>query len=292
RWDYTGQEVSRFEIERLVGAESFQPAGSVGSSVRQLTDRFTTVSGQSCTYRVRAVNGDSRSEFAEQTRMITDPCVMQLIEGGKFAMGSNTISLDEQPVHEVTVSSFFLDATEVTYARYSAFCNATGRPYPHAPSWGWRSDSPVVNVSWLDAAAYARWAGKRLPTEAEWEYAARGGKSSKGFLYSGGSALEDVAWYTSNSGATTHPVRAKIANESGLFDMTGNASEWCSDWYSEGYYSASPALNPPGPSAGSYRICRGGWWGANAVQCLVAARDANSPAAIHPGAGFRCAESY
>jgi formylglycine-generating enzyme len=211
-----------------------------------------------------------------------------LVEGGTFQMGSTSGNPSEQPVHTVTVGSFYLDPTEVTVAKYRAFCTATGRSMPIAPSWGWSDDNPVVNVSWNDATEYAKWAGKRLPTEAEWEYAARGGNQSYGYTYSGSNSIDPVAWYIGNSGSRTHAVGTKTPNELGLYDMSGNAFEWCSDYYDGGYYSASPSVNPKGPSTGTNRALRSGAWLNVAVGCRVASRNWAGPTDKAEHMGFRC----
>lgn len=220
------------------------------------------------------------------------PDGMVLVTGGTFQMGSTSGESDEQPVHAVTLSSFYLDAREVTVAQYRAFCTATGRSMPSAPSWGWSEDNPIVNVSWYDATAYCQWAGKRLPTEAEWEYATRGGNKSVGYTYSGSNSLDEVAWYVSNSGGRTHAVATKTPNELELFDMPGNVIEWCSDWHSSWYYSVSPSVNPKGPSTGINRVARGGTWGSVAINCRLAGRDWSTPSWIYPNLGFRCAKDY
>jgi sulfatase modifying factor 1 len=215
---------------------------------------------------------------------------------GTFQMGSTSGNSDEQPVHTVTVDPFYIDKYETTVAQYRAFCTATGRSMPPAPPWGWSEDNPIVFVSWFDATDYAQWAGKRLPTEAEWEYAARGGSLSKGYTYSGSNTVGDVAWYHGNSGARTQAVGTKTPNELGLYDMTGNVDEWCSDWYSNTYYSVSPSVNPPGPSSGVYRVLRGGAYIDLDNKCRAAARlwwDPTLPTS-QPGSfiGFRCAQDY
>ena len=129
----------------------------------------------------------------------------------------------------------------------------------------------------------------RMPTEAEWEYAARGGNKSKGYLYSGGNTMDNVGWYEDNSDITNHPVAQKSANELGLYDMSGNVWEWCSDW--EGSYSSSPQTNPTGPSTGSYRVLRGGGWVNSATYCRVAKRFSNLPS-YRSDYGVRLALSY
>ena len=156
----------------------------------------------------------------------------------------------------------------------------------------WKGDNlPVENVSWNDVQKFikklnAKTGGHfRLPTEAEWEYAARGGAKSRGYKYAGSNDAGSVGWYSNNSGAKTHPVGQKKPNELGLYDMSGNVWEWCQDW--KGSYSSSAQTNPKGPSSGSYRVDRGGSWSDGARHVRVANRDYSSPSYLLNSLGFR-----
>jgi len=149
-------------------------------------------------------------------------------------------------------------------------------------------DCPVENVSWNDAMEYAKKVGKRLPTEAEWEYAARGGNQSRGYTYSGSNDLNSVGWYDGNSGSKTHPVAQKQPNELGLYDMSGNVWEWCADRYGENYYNQSPGSNPTGPASGSSRVLRGGSWFNSGGGCRVSNRGRDDPSCRDSYSGFRC----
>lgn len=184
---------------------------------------------------------------------------MALIAAGWFAMGSpeGLGGPQEHPRHKVFLDSYYLDKYEVAVAQYRKFCRATGRSMRAQPAWS-RDEHPVVNVDWNDAKAYCAYAGKRLPTEAEWEKAARGGTDTKYSFGDEAGGLADYAWYDFNSGNQTHPVGQKQPNQFGIYDMAGNVWEWVSDWYDRGYYRSSPQSNPPGPSSGSGRVVRGG----------------------------------
>lgn len=204
-------------------------------------------------------------------------------------MGSDEYE-NEKPIHTVEISSFRIGKYPVTFEEYDAYCQATGAKKPDGMGQG-KGRHPVVNVSWEDAQNYCLWlsekTGKtyRLPTEAEWEFAARGGTLSQGFLYAGGNDISEVAWYTKNSGYETHSVGGKKANELGLHDMSGNVWEWCSDWY--GDYPAGAQTNPTGPASGSYRVYRGGCAWFDAVDCRPAHRGRSTPTLRRDYLGFR-----
>jgi len=233
---------------------------------------------------------NSKSIVADSTK-ITRPSPdrrnMVLVEGGTFQMGSKI----NGPIHAVKTPSFYMDKYEVTVAEFKKFCKATGGSMPPAPPWGWKDNQPVVNVTWKDAVDYAAWVGKRLPTEAEWEFAARGGIHSKEFRFSGSNSLGEVAWYAENSSKTTHAVGTKASNELGLFDMSGNASEWCLDWYDGNYYRSSPVENPDGPDRGMDRVVRGGSFNGDDFDCRATFRHSALPVRQLFHLGFRCASS-
>lgn len=211
------------------------------------------------------------------------------IEGGTFIMGSDSVGSAEKPKHTVTISSFSMGKYEVTVAEYKAFCTSTDSTMPDEPYWGWNDKHPIVNVNFNDAKAYCNWLSEttdqnyRLPTEAEWEYAARGGNKSAGYTYSGSNDMEEVGWIGDNAGGQTQVVGRKKPNELGLYDMSGNVWEWCEDWY--GDYTATTQINPRGPGSGSDRVLRGGSWDSPFTE--VGFRLTNNPEYIFSYYGFR-----
>ena len=222
------------------------------------------------------------------------------VEGGTFQMGATaeqgSDAYDsEKPAHQVTVSSFSIGQTEVTQALWYAVMGQ--KPTSGGSQWnstdGLGDNHPAYYVSWDDCQEFItklnQLTGKqfRLPTEAEWEYAARGGNKSQGYKYAGSNTIGDVAWYTENSSLSTHDVATKQANELGIYDMSGNVWEWCSDWY--GSYSSDAQTNPTGAASGSNRVYRGGCWINGATYCRVANREWYSPTYASRNLGFRLA---
>jgi len=214
---------------------------------------------------------------------------MALVPAGTFMMGAEG-EIEYSPVHEVYVDSFYMDKREVTNAEYLKFCEATGRRLPEF--WGMDvyhcgpdyPDHPVVGVSWRDAAAYAEWAGKRLPTEAEWEYAARGGL--EGMNYPNGNEIDSSLANAKSDG--TVPVGSYPPNGYGLYDMAGNTNEWVADYFGYDYYQKSPRDNPQGPEKGKFRVFRGGGWHSGPFCNRVYFRNGLSPGWVDFNVGFRC----
>ena len=216
---------------------------------------------------------------------------MVRVEGCTFRMGA-TSEQDcdaydiEEPVHSVTLSSYYIGKTEVTQALWKAVMGSN-------PSKFKGENLPVENVSWDDCQVFVRKLNSltgqnfRLPTEAEWEFACRGGNNSLGYKYSGSDNIDNVAWFDCNSGRKTHFVATKSPNELGIYDMSGNVWEWCSDWYDK--YSSGAQANPKGPESGSCRVFRGGGWGSYAGYCRSSNRGYNTPTHRHDRLGLRLA---
>ena len=264
---------------------------------------------------------DLKPDFSEEYKHYLSnllPGKLVFVPQGTFIMGDTWGDgfYSEERAHEVFLTyNFYIGKYEVTFDQYDAFCEATGWEKPHDDVWG-RGQRPVINVSWNDATAYCNWlsekeglpkaydsngnlldkngsittdpskvVGYRLPTEAEWEYAARGGNKSEGYKYSGSDNVGDVAWYRDNSGDKTQEVGKKAPNELGIYDMSGNVREWCSDWYKS--YSTSAQTNPYNSIAGSVRVNRGGCWFNDAWNTRVANRSYGSLTYTRYTLGFR-----
>ena len=249
------------------------------------------------------------------------PPEMVFVQGGTFEMGQPDPNIalprlfdDEQPVHEVTLTDFYIGQYEVTQAQWAAVVPEYAPNYNH----GQGDTHPAYRISWYDAVTFCNRLsqqegytpvyyadagftqvydalddgsgtvyqdptanGYRLPTEAEWEYAARGGAQSEGYQYSGSDDINEVAWWDVNNdnSVSSQPAGTKAPNELGIYDMSGNVWEWCWDWYDSGYYGNSPPCAPLGPDGGSGRVLRGGSWANTASNCRVANRVNASPLA-------------
>ncbi len=256
------------------------------------------------------------------------PPEMVFVQGGTFEMGCTPEQIDcesdESPAHEVTIPDFYIGQYEVTQAQWAAVVPE------YAPNYGFGEGNshPAYYISWYDAVTFCNrlsqqegytpayytdpgftqvydalgngsgtiyWDlttnGYRLPTEAEWEYAARGGALSQGFLYSGSNNIDTVAWYSGNENGESRPVGTKAANELNIYDMSGNIREWCWDWYDETYYNISPTCAPSGVNNSLYRVHRGSSWSNPALVCRVAFRGPFPPGDRNGGFGFRLSRS-
>ncbi len=242
------------------------------------------------------------------------------VEGGSFYMGNDySDALDEKPEHKVTLSDFYIGKYEVTFDEFDLFCRTTGYPFPDDGGFG-RGKLPVMNVSWEGAILYCNWMstrfgydkvydidrdstglkikevhwdanGYRLPTEAEWEYVAKGGSKSQGYAYCGSNDPDEVAWYAKNSGGKPHEVGQKKPNELAVYDLLGNAWEWCWDYYDKNYYKNSPEKDPHGPDKGDARVYRGGNFKSEIEYLRITRRFSLSPKVTAGNVGFRLART-
>ena len=221
---------------------------------------------------------------------------MKLVEAGTFQMGSTTGESNEAPIHSVTISKdYYLGETEVTQALWKAVTGYS--PTSGGTTWsipyGSGNNYPAYHISYEDVQSFITKLNSltgenfRMPTEAEWEFAARGGNKSKGYTYSGSNTVGEVAWYDGNSSSQTHTVKIKAANELGIYDMSGNVWEWCSDWYDT--YGSSAQTDPAGPTTGTKRVYRGGGWTYYATGCRCAYRSSTTPSIRGRHLGVRLA---
>ena len=238
---------------------------------------------------------DSKQQDQIQSMLVEHELI--LIPGGEFTMGrvpSESQNYVDNYAHTIRIDSFYLDKYEVTNAQYFAFCEATGHPFPEF----WESgifnsgpgypDHPVVGVTWASARAYAEWKGMRLPTEAEWEYAARGGLTDKSYPL-GDDMDSSLANYYGTQGQSLE-VGSFPPNGYGLYDMAGNVVEWVHDFYAKDYYLESPPDNPTGPLYGKRRVIRGGGWRSGIGCNTVYFRQSLRPYWVDFNVGFRCAK--
>jgi len=322
-WTDTNQFEQGFKISRKVDNGAWQEnIATVGANVTNWVDSSININFQ-YQYRIRAYYQNHYSAYSNIGEYKN---TFVFVQGGTFQMGSNTYS-NELPIHSVTLSSFLIGKYEVTQEEWETVMTGNNNGISATPSsFSGNPNRPVESVSWYAAIVFCNrksiqegltpcyemnggtspdnwgtwntitcnWSanGYRLPTEAEWEYAARGGNQSNGYTYSGSNTVGDVAWYSSNSGGQTHDVGTKAPNELGIYDMSGNVREWCWDWYDDSYYSSSPSSNPKGPISGSYRVNRGGSWYSNGVYCRVAYRRSFSPGNSLYDLGFRLVRTF
>ena len=280
---------------------------SDGSGTGSFTSNLINLT-ENTTYYVRAyATNEKGTSYGEEKSFKTlekpvNPTIivngvsftMIAVEGGTFQMGATSeqgsdAGSDEYPVHSVTLSDYYIGETEVTQELWEAVMGSNPSYFSGNPQ------RPVEKVSWNDCQEFItrlnELTGKnfRLPTEAEWEYAARGGNESQGYKYSGSNTIGNVAWYRDNSSSATHNVKTKSPNELGIYDMSGNVWEWCEDRY--GSYSSGSQTNPTGPSSGFSRVLRGGSCYSYAKGCRVSLRGSRDSDTRFNGSGFRLAFS-
>ncbi len=340
-----GMEIHKMliEVKREVSKETntMQRPWTTDDLTREFY--FAGVEGNPEDYIERPIATETTNERESTTidetesAFITDGLI--LVEGGTFSMGSNDGETDEQPVHTVKVSSFYMGKYEITnqevvdvfthgiesgalfvdsitvknnYGNKQELLDLDDEDCQIVYSRGrlavqpGKENNPVIEISWYGAVVFCNllsemrgkdpaynlsdWScnftanGYRLPTEAEWEYAARGGNNHDGYEYSGSNTAGDVGWYSSNE---THPVGGKSPNSLGLYDMAGNVWEWCFDWYGSDYYSSTSLVDPEGPDSGSDRVLRGGSWGSDTSGLRCANRGRLNPANSGSNLGFR-----
>lgn len=243
---------------------------------------------------------EEKPEFKVGSTLISekDGMVMVYIPAGEFQMGSETGDNDEKPIHNVYLDAFWIDQTEVTNAMYANCVAAGGCAKPSSAAYledGAHPNHPVAFTSWKDASSYCTWAGRRLPTEAEWEKAARGGLESKSYPWGDETPVCDKGVNNgaqkSGCGGPMIPVASFGRNGYGLYDMAGNVWEWVADWYSIDYYSSSPGSNPTGPLSGEERVVRGGSWPSDDSYVRSASRGRFDPVFVAIDIGFRCSRS-
>lgn len=302
-WAYsTDDEAAEYEIALASSEENLSPGTvyTTRSSEYQTEETDAFAYGDTCWWRVRAIDENGVPGIWSESFH----CTVELLEmitaaGGTFLMGSNSGDEDESPPHNVTVTGFSISKYEVTQGLYEDVMDSNP-----AQGYGEGDDFPVYFVDWYDAVNFCNTLsdleglercytvngtdvtcdfvrnGYRLPTEAEWEFAARGGNSSGGFLYAGSDSPGTVAWYDDNDewrDDMSREVGGKAPNELGIHDMSGNLREWCWDWYSEFYYSGSPGVDPTGPASGQFKVFRGGWAGSDIYNLRTVDRAANWP---------------
>ena len=258
---------------------------------RKLADSLLGASGKR--------RGSTNQGFTEDAWGINMKLIW--VEGGEFMMGCTSeqsgCDSDEQNVRSVTVDGFYIGMLEVTQAQWekvmgTSISQQRNKANSSLSLCGVGSDYPMYYVSWEEATEFCRLLSNKtgrtytLPTEAQWEYAARGGKKNEETKYAGSNMIDAVAWYDDISDWSSHPCGTKRANALGIYDMSGNVYEWCKDWYSNSYTSYD-TNNPTGPSSGSFRVCRGGCWYLHKRWCRVAFRKKESPNSRYRTLGFR-----
>ena len=304
-WSQTNNEPTINDNSHNIGTAEY--AGKFAYTITSLTPETIYY------YRAYATNsvGTNYGEVYSFTTKSDVPEGFVKVESGTFSQGSTNGDEDEQPEHSVTLNSFFISEHEVTNQEFANFLNNYGNYIVQSGEYEgqhmldknnitqltesggtWSVVSgyenyPMVYVSWYGAYTYCQYYDYRLPTESEWEYAAKGGSLSEEYTYSGSNTCGNVAWFSDNA-SSSNTVKQKTENELVIYDMSGNVWEWCNDWYGADYYAESSSSNPTGPAGGAYRIIRGGSWNNAENSCRNAERGRLEAYQRNNMTGFRC----
>ncbi|MFK5855215.1 MAG: formylglycine-generating enzyme family protein [Bacteroidota bacterium] len=281
-----------------------------GKKTGYFSEKIVGLTPNSTYYVVAYATNQKGTVYGKVIKFDTDLIEMAFVEGGVFYMGDDNGQSDDKPRHKVTVNSFHMTKYEITNIQFCTFLNGIecsgsgtidGTEYININNEYCqiyyidgefipvidKEQFPVIEVTWYGANAFAQWVGSRLPTEAEWEYAASGGIKSDSTTYSGSNNASEVSWNEKNSNGSTHKVGTKNPNELGIYDMSGNVWEWCNDWYDPKYYTFKSQIDPKGPAVGAFRTLRGGSWDYNADVSRITNRFGYKPTASHYDYGFR-----
>ena len=291
-------------VDNLVFAEVSKTGRRYDQSGYRLSLKVVDVGTNRVVWTATEPLGKSDREVTAVTRRIArrlasmalsfSPVEIVFFPPGTFRMGSDSGRADEKPAHVVSVSAFWLDRTEVSTAAYNAHLNAEGRKIVERVGSPATPDSPAIMVNWHDAQAYCGWLDKRLPTEAEWEYAARGMAAATTYPWGEAPPNPGLARYLGSgpSGAVAVDVLTEGASPQGVLHLSGNVAEWVGDWWDPRYYASSPSDDPRGPGIGDYKVVRGGSWSQPAPEIRGAARSYHSADRGAAYIGFRCARSF
>ncbi|MCX5794811.1 MAG: SUMF1/EgtB/PvdO family nonheme iron enzyme [Elusimicrobia bacterium] len=235
--------------------------------------------------------GGQRSTAAAKPVSASTAAVSDMVEipAGEFMMGSFDVGSDHHPLHPVSLRAYSIGAREVTVEEYRRYCREVQLAFPDQPA-GSTSRHPAALVTWPEAKAFCEHLGRRLPTEAEWEKAARCGLAGKILVGTDREGLGRLAWHGGNSGGKTHAVGTKAPSPCSLYDLFGNTAEWVSDWYAPDYYKTSPAQDPAGPEQGDDKVIRGGAFNSPVESLSASGRDKAAPESGRADIGFRCAK--
>lgn len=322
-WNYPYQGHDGFQIDRMVDSGNWEVEYQVVEAGFNSFEDVVDLNSHNYTYRISSIFQTFESIYEEEVvdqEISTIDIDMVFVEGGSFEMGCNSMvsnCLDHEiPMHDVFLNDFYISKYEISNVQFAEFLNdincsvdgsfyddeygsvkyiefegninidVSGSGFSAAPN---NYNDPAIFITWFGANAFAKWAGGRLPTEAEWEFASRGGVFNGGSKYSGSNVLDGVGMWKGHIhfGDTILPGGWFNPNELGLYDMSGNAQEWCSDWYDENYYSNSPSDNPQGSSSGTQKVIRGGGFRSDSTECRNSARSMKIPSYSDITYGFR-----